>query len=350
MLLTSLFICLGAMILSAAATPIARRVAWRTGITDAPSARKVHTEPKPLLGGAAIYVAVMLALAIFGGRRDMLELAGILGAASLVSFLGLWDDRRPLRPMLKLGGQLLCAAMVVAAGVRVSLTGILILDVAISVVWLVTITNALNFMDNMDGVSGGVSAIAAGSFLILALMNDQHLVAPLAAAVLGACVGFLVYNFNPASIFMGDGGSLFLGFVLAAIGIKLRFHGVTPTVSWMIPITVLAVPLFDLVLVMVSRIRRRVNPFTTGGQDHLAHRLVRHGATHRQAALTIYELVVASGVLAFVIGRSTREQAVVLSAVAVLLGLAALWHLELSPQAAKARAGAVADPVAGGSR
>ena len=329
MLLTYLLVFAAAVAFAIGGTPVARRVAHRAGMTDAPSARKVHSEPTPLLGGAAIYLAVVLALVVFGERFYVAQLVGILMGATLVSFLGLWDDRRPLRPAVKLGGQVLATLVLVASGVRVAMFGVVWLDAVVTVLWVVAVTNAFNFMDNMDGLSGGVAGIAAGYILLLAVMNDQRLVAPLAAAVAGACIGFLVYNFNPASIFMGDGGSLFLGFVLAALAIKLNFRGHPPAVTWMVPVFLLAVPLFDLALVVVSRIRRRVNPFTTAGKDHLSHRLVRRGASMREATLALYLLGCAAGSVAVLVSQSTALEAFVLAAAAAGLALMGLWRLEL---------------------
>lgn len=328
-MLTVLLIFSAALAFAIGGTPLVRRIAWRIGVTDKPSERKVHTEPMPLLGGLAIYAAVMLALVLLGHRLEIAQLAGILIGATLVSFLGLWDDSRPLPPAVRLLAQFGAAAIVVASGVRVQLTGVPAIDVTLSLLWIVAITNAINFMDNMDGLAGGVSAIAAGYFLLLALANDQQLVAPLSAAVLGACLGFLYYNFNPATIFMGDGGSLFLGFVLASIGIKLRFPGQSYTITWLVPVLVLAVPLFDLALVLVSRTRRRVNPLTTAGKDHLSHRLVLQGLSQREAALVIYLVGCAAGGLAIFTSMADALEAALVLAGTAAFGLYALWRLEL---------------------
>jgi UDP-GlcNAc:undecaprenyl-phosphate GlcNAc-1-phosphate transferase len=328
-MLTYILVFAAAVAFAIGGTPVARRLAHRAGMTDSPSARKVHTEPTPLLGGAAIYAAVLLALLLFEDSFYVAQLVGILVGATLVSFLGLWDDRRPLRPMVKLAGQVLATLVMVASGVQVALFGQAWLDGLVTVLWVVAVTNAVNFMDNMDGLTGGVAGIAAGYILLLAVMNDQRLVAPLAAAVAGACIGFLLYNFNPASIFMGDGGSLFLGFLLAALAIKLNFRGHPPTVTWMVPVLVLAVPLFDLTLVTVSRLRRRVNPFTTAGKDHLSHRLVRRGATMREAALALYLLSCAAGSTAILVSQSGTAEALFVALAAAALGFWGLWSLEL---------------------
>lgn len=332
-MLTVLLIFSGALAFAVGATPLAQRVALRSGMTDAPSARKAHERPTPLLGGVAIYAAVVLALLVFGGRAEVAQLAGILIAATLVSFLGLWDDRRPLRPAVKLGGQAAAVGVMAATGVHVQLFGNLAADLLATGLWVLAVTNAINFMDNMDGLAGGVAAIAAAYFLLLALANDQQLVAPLAAAVLGACLGFLVYNFNPARIFMGDGGSLFLGLVLAALGIKLRFPGQPLAATWVVPVLVLAVPLFDLALVVLSRSRRRVNPFTTAGTDHLSHRLVLAGLSHREAALLLYLVACAAGGLAFYVSLSGVLEAWLVLGGVMALGLWGLWLLEWRPSA-----------------
>jgi UDP-GlcNAc:undecaprenyl-phosphate GlcNAc-1-phosphate transferase len=332
-MITYVLIFAAALAFAVGGTPIARKLAWRSGTTDAPSSRKVHTEPMPLLGGAAIFASVMLALLIFGERHYVSELAGILIGATLMSFLGLWDDRRPIRPVWKLVGQVAVAGVLIASGVHVQLTGIPALDYALTFAWVLAITNAINFMDNMDGLAAGVSAVAAATFLLLAVDNGQQLVAPLSAAVLGACVGFLVYNFNPAVIFMGDHGSLFLGFLLAALGIKLRFPGRPIDTTWMIPLMVLAVPIFDLTLVLLSRLRRGVNPFTAGGTDHFSHRLVAGGATTREAALTVYLLACAAGGSALFTAAVTGAAAWAVLAGVLAVGLWGLWRLELSGSA-----------------
>jgi UDP-GlcNAc:undecaprenyl-phosphate GlcNAc-1-phosphate transferase len=159
-------------------------------------------------------------------------------------------------------------------------------------------------------------------------MSGQYLVGSLAAALLGACLGFLFYNFNPASIFMGDGGSLFIGFVLAAVGIKLRFPGRMDIVTWMIPVLVLGVPIFDTSLVVVSRLRRGLNPVTHPGKDHFSHRLVAMGFSQREAVMAIYLICGALGVLAIFLAQAGIVEGYVIGGVALLAGLFGLWKLE----------------------
>jgi len=179
-----------------------------------------------------------------------------------------------------------------------------------------------------EGLSGGVAALASAFFLVLAILHGQFLVATLSAALMGACLGFLRYNFNPASIFMGDAGSLFLGFVLAAVGIRLRFPGQLTVISWMIPVLVLGVPLFDTTLVVVSRLRRRLNPLTNPGRDHLSHRLVAVGFSQRQAVLFIYSACIFLGLLSLLIAFSALVVAYAAASVVALGALAALVLLE----------------------
>ena len=317
-----------ALAIAVGGTPLVRRVALRLGVTDQPSARKSHVNPIPLLGGVAIYGAFIAALLLFGNQFRLQELLSILVGASLMSFLGLWDDRRGLSPLLKLIGQCLAASLLVLTGVHIGTFPWEAMNVVVTLGWVVVITNAMNLLDNMDGLSGGVGAVAAIFFLLLAAMNDQYLVGALSAALVGACFGFLVYNFNPASIFMGDAGSLFLGFVLAAVGIKLRFPEGLRIVTWMVPVLILGLPLFDTALVIVSRLRRGLNPLTTPGKDHVSHRLVAMGYTRREAVLICYLICTALGVLALFITQANIMEGYVVGGVVALVALWALWRLE----------------------
>lgn len=325
---TILLIFFAALLFALGVTPVARRAAIALGILDQPNARKVHAKPMPLMGGVAIYLAFIAALALFGGTFYINQIIGIILGATWVSLLGIWDDWRGLRPLIKLAGQALGVALLVLTGVQVEFLRDPFLNVAITVIWVIGITNAVNFLDNMDGLSGGVTAIAAAWFLILSLQNGQILVAPFAAALMGASLGFLVYNFNPATIFMGDAGSLFLGFALAAVAIKLRFPTHPDTITWMIPILVLGVPIFDMTLVTLSRLRRGVNPFTTAGKDHVSHRLVAMGMSHKRAVLAIYALCAIYGAIGFFVQYLSFEQAYALFAMTLALSAGGIVLLE----------------------
>ena len=197
-----------ALVLAIVATPVVRRMAWRFGFVDQPSFRKVHSTPIPRLGGLAIYLGFIIALLVLGTRFRINEAIGILIGATLVSVIGGIDDRSPVNPLPKMLVQVIAAGILAFSGVRVGVFDAEWLNVLVTIIWVVGITNALNFLDNMDGLSAGIAVIASGFFLLLAALNNQYLVGALSAALLGACIGFLYYNFNPASIFMGDSLSL----------------------------------------------------------------------------------------------------------------------------------------------
>ncbi len=287
------------------ATPWAMSAARRLGVLDVPSARKVHLQPTPLLGGVAIYAAIWIALLLISRlelARQYIFLPDTTGQLALIFLstvvlilVGISDDRTTggIPPWSKLLGQLLAAAIVLAAGVRFQVFGLLPLDLVLTLVWLVGISNAVNFLDNIDGLSAGATAIAAAFFFILASANGQYLVAIMALAVAGGCLGFLRYNFNPAVIFMGDAGTLFLGFLLAIIGAKLQLG---PTGWWglVAAVLILILPIFDTMFVTLNRLRtgRRV---TQGGKDHTSHLLVRRGLPHWQAVLVLYMVALAGG-------------------------------------------------------
>lgn len=317
-----------ALVIVVGIMPLVKRAAVRFGFVDEPSARKLHIRTVPRLGGAAIYLGCITALLIFGDLFYVSQLVSILIGATCVSFLGMWDDRRGLPPLLKLSGQAVASGILIASGIEVSFFPFPLLNLFATVVWVVGITNALNLLDNMDGLSGGVATVACIFFLLLAVMSGQYLVSSLAAALLGACLGFLYYNVNPASVFMGDTGSLFIGFILAALGIKLRFPDNVAFVTWMIPVVVLGLPIFDTILVVISRLRRGLNPLTTPGKDHVSHRLVIMGATQREAVLMLYLVCCALGVVAMFLTQATIIEGYVMGSVLAAVALYALWRLE----------------------
>lgn len=336
-------IALVSLTFSILATPLARRAALRAGVVSIPRSRDVHVAPVPLLGGAAIYGSFVAALLLFGDRFYIRELVAIILGATLISLFGLADDRWGLSAPAKMAGQTLAGTVLLLGGTQVQLFAQPWLNWALTLVWVVGITNALNFLDNMDGLSGGVATVAAAFFLLLAAMNEprQVLVGAMAAALIGACVGFLRYNLNPATIFMGDTGSLFLGFILAALAIKLRFPANVPLVTWMVPVCVLALPIFDTALVVVGRLRRGVNPLTTAGKDHLSHRLHALGLTKREAVLTCYLLAGACGLVGVYLTQARPLEAYVVAGALALAGVAGVaWLEQVCPSGVPARRGA----------
>lgn len=303
-------------------TPLALRFAVRNQVLDHPSAYKVQESPIPYLGGIAIVASfgvVIVAAAVFGPTEGgVRELVIILVVALFLSFLGLIDDLRGLHPATRFVTEIAAAGVIYTLGVRVELFHNLYVDGLITIIWIVGIANAFNLLDNMDGLSAGVAAIASGAFFLIALLNDQFLVAALAAALAGCALGFLRHNFHPAKIYMGDAGSLFLGFLLAVIGIKLRFEAPLQ-ITFMVPILILGVAIVDTILVVTSRLVHGRNPFS-GGRDHISHRLVFVGIPVRVAVSLIYMASTALGWLALVMSRLDVTTGYILMALIITLG------------------------------
>ena len=313
-------------------TPVARRLAVPLGFIDRPGPRKVHLTPTPLMGGAAIYVGTMLATLMFTAGTARGQIIAILSGTTLLLVVGMLDDKKLLHSQLKLMGAMPVAALILlASGIYAGVLPWPVADAAVTVLWVVGLTASFNILDHMDGLCAGLAAIASAFFLVFALLGGQYLVAPLSAAMVGASLGFLRWNFKPAKIFMGDGGALLLGFLLATLGVKLRMPAAPPETSWMVPILVLGVPIFDTALVTVSRLRRGLLPFASPGKDHTAHRLVALGLDQRSAVLLLYGAAIVLGLLALCVGRLSVTQACGLAAVLAILGCLAIVLLERAP-------------------
>lgn len=304
-MLTLIIPFVAAMVASLALTPAVRMFARRFGFVAPPSADRWHQRPTALLGGIAIFAGFAISLVVTSLLRpgstplDSLGKPGIatLSAATLMFATGLVDDRIKLRPATKLVMQIAAASIVVSMGIRYPLTGWAPIDVVVTVFWFLALTNALNLLDNMDGVATGVAAIA-GAFLALsfALQGSWALVA-VCLALCGAALGFLPYNFHPASIFMGDSGSLFMGAVLAAVGASFpNAAGIGIVPVMFVPAFVVIVPILDTMLVTVTRTVAG-RPITAGGRDHTSHRLVALGLSESRAAVLLYVFAAAGGVL-----------------------------------------------------
>src|SRR5208337_4777769 len=316
-----------------------RRMALNWGIVDLPNPRKIHRTPIPLLGGVAIYCGTVISIAGFVESRARGQIFGILAASTLLLVVGILDDRHLLHHQIKLFVAMPLAALtLLVLGVKTHVASAFlpgpmgpILDIGLTLFWVVGITAAYNIFDHMDGLASGVTAIASLFFTILALREGQVLVATLGAALLGGSLGFLMWNFNPARIFMGDGGAMFLGFMAATLGLKLRLDDVPEATSWMIPVLLLIVPIFDTTLVSISRARRGLVPFASPGKDHTAHRLANVGLGQRGAVLTLYVVGAASGLLALVVCRTPAAVSLGLAAALAVLALAAVAMLERFP-------------------
>src|SRR5256714_7277797 len=242
-----------------------RALALRVGMVDLPGPRKVHLTPIPLLGGLAMYAAVVMAVLLAFNGPARAQIVGILIGATLVAGVGILDDRGLLHHQVKLFvGMPLAAAILLVSGIRAQVFSVLVggrggdfLDAVLTGVWGVGITASFNNLDLMDGLGVGVAAMASVSFAMLAYLNGQTLVTTLAAAVLGAASGFLRWNFKPAKIFMGDGGAMFLGYLMATLGLKLRLGPTHLLSAWVGPPLILGVTVFDTTLVSISRGRAR---------------------------------------------------------------------------------------------
>lgn len=296
-----------------ALVPVARRLALTFGVTDDPKPGKLHQSVTPYLGGLAIALGAVATSSFLPGWTA--EAAVIMGSALMVGSVGLVDDIRTLSPAPRLAVEVAAAVLVFTAGARVELLGG-VGDLFLTVVWIVVLTNSFNLLDNMDGCAALVACVAAAGLVVAAGLEGQVLVQGMAALVLGGSAGFLVYNWHPARIFMGDAGSLFLGFLLATISLKLRFpsshaHGVVAVVL------LAGTAIFDTTLVVVSRVLAR-RPIYLGGTDHTSHRLLTWGMQAPSAALSLAGATAVCGALGVGVGRGALPVAPVLIGVAVV--------------------------------
>ncbi len=328
------------LIASMGLTVPVRQLALRVGMVDHPGPRKVHVQPMPLLGGLAIYLGVLIALLVTMDGPALTEVIGIYAGATLVAVVGILDDRGLLHHQIKLFGAMPAAAVILlVSGIRAQVFSNILpgqlgiwADMALTLVWVVGITASFSILDHMDGLCAGVAAMASLFFAVFALESGQLLVSTMAAAVLGAAAGFLRWNFKPAKIFMGDGGAMFLGFLMATLALKLR-----PAMSgnqhaaWLIPVFILGATIFDTTLISISRSRRGFLPFTTPGKDHTAHRLANLFRSQRSAVLVMYLLGAVSGLLALAISHLSARAAYTVAGLSALAVLVAVGLLELAP-------------------
>jgi UDP-GlcNAc:undecaprenyl-phosphate/decaprenyl-phosphate GlcNAc-1-phosphate transferase len=334
--LLAFFIALSA---SLVLTVPVRALAIRVGMVDLPGPRKVHLKPIPLLGGLAMYGAVMIAILIVFDGPARAQVLGIVSGATLVAAVGFLDDRGWLHHQVKLFLAMpVAAAILLASGIHAQVFSVLVggksgywLDALLTIVWVVGITASFSILDHMDGLCAGVAAMASVFFALVAYLNGQTLVTTLAAAVLGAAAGFLRWNFKPAKIFMGDGGAMFLGFFMATLALKLRLDNVSPQAGWLIPILILSATIFDTTLVTISRSRRGLLPFTTPGKDHSAHRLANLGFGQRGAVLAMYSLGALGGGAAVLVPYLSTLGIAVLASVVLVATLIAVAWLERAP-------------------
>jgi UDP-GlcNAc:undecaprenyl-phosphate GlcNAc-1-phosphate transferase len=309
----------GAALTTLCCLPLWRAWARRSGLVDDPGHRKIHHRPVPLAGGLAVFTGMMaplftgiillywqlapgneFGLLRYGLSRRGTEILVILAVALGMVVLGWLDDRYELRPRIKFAGQLLLASMVATAGIRITLfVPSDTFSFAITVLWILTVTNAFNFMDNMNGLCAGLGAIAGFFFAVSGAIQGQYLVTTMALLMTGALLGFLPFNFPHASVFLGDAGSHLVGYLVAVMAVLPHFHNLQQPnrLAVISPLLILAVPLADLVWVVILRWRLG-KPFYVGDNNHWSHRLVRRGWSRAGAVLLIWLAAVASGCLA----------------------------------------------------
>jgi UDP-GlcNAc:undecaprenyl-phosphate GlcNAc-1-phosphate transferase len=310
-----------------ALVPAVRLVALRTGFVDRPSTRKVHAAPIPYLGGLAIMGAVFAGVVAGAfGLSPNTRFAAILLLAVGLGLVGLADDARPLTARLRLTLQFGAAASAVLLGTRLELTGNAFVDAAVTVVWIVGVTNAFNLLDNMDGLSASIATTSAMGMVFLAVVAGFPMLAVTAAAVVGATFGYLAYNLRPAMIFMGDAGALFLGFLLAILSVRAGAFEQGAAGIIVVPLLV-AIALADTTTVSIAR-RRHGIPISRGGQDHLSHRLVRRGLSPGLAvgALAAANLVAASLAGAVAAGWISPAAAVIGAATVIAFACVPAWR------------------------
>lgn len=345
MLKNTTFVFAIAVIAALILTPLVRRLALRIGFVARPNARSIHVEPKPYLGGLAIFGAFAIAVIAGYGFADD-KVVGILVGGALIMALGILDDQYDLSPRVKMLGQVAAAAVLVY-GWDVQIHGIInpLNDTWLSfgfwsgpltLFWIVALVNVVNFIDGLDGLAAGISTIAALTLLLVALQQQQSAAVVLTAALAGASIGFLRYNFNPAKIFMGDAGAMFLGYTLAALSV----HGVLKsavTVGVIVPVLALALPIADTAFAIVRRLASG-RSIGQADKDHLHHRLLRLGLSHRNTVLVMWAISAWLGLSAVAVTEVTFAQALLIIGMVTLLilfGAAKVGLLEVSREQGK---------------
>ena len=329
-------------IVSFAATPLVKMFAIRVGAMDVPKDnRRMHKVPIPRLGGLAIFIAFLLGVLVFA-KIDR-QLQGILLGAIMIVILGVLDDILTLGALPKLLVQIAAAAVAVyhgcvidtlsnpnpfSADPWISLGG---WSVPVTILWIVAITNAVNFIDGLDGLACGVSAISAASLFVISLLVSEGNVAVILAVLLGACLGFIPYNFNPAKIFMGDTGATFLGYILATISIMGLFK-MYAVISFAVPFLILSVPIFDICFAILRRLAKGQNPMTAD-RGHVHHRLIDMGFSQKQAVAIAYMITAILGLAAVVLTSSGEMKAMLFIGavvVVVAIGVGVIYRQEPS--------------------
>jgi len=312
-----------------AVTPIAIKAAIRFQLIDEPnsSPHKIHQRPVPKAGGLAIGL-VIISINLLSGNLQSDAIRTILLASLIIFIFGLWDDTHRLSPRWKLVGQILATIVLISQGVHIRMLGSLtVLNMALTLIWTIGITNAFNLVDSMDGLAIGLAAIASAFFMLVTLDASQPALSLLSAIILGSSIGMLYFNTLPAHTFLGDSVAQFLGFTLAALAIDYTPPGLPQPSSWFVPILLLSVPIFDTTLVVISRLKQKRAVYQAG-LDHTYHRLVNLGLPSSRAVLTMHLFAIVSGCLAFMALPLPPLWANAIFISALLVGLFILVWLE----------------------
>ena len=282
--------------------PFVRMMAMKLDYLDHPKDNKVHARPMPLLGGVAMFIAFFITILTKETAIIVPQVRAILLGSLILLIIGLIDDKMGMMPNFKLLGQFLAAMVVIKSGLRMDFIPNYYLSVILTYIWIIGITNSFNLLDNMNGLSAGIAGIAALFFGIISYMNGQAVTSIVSFALAGCAFGFLKHNFPKANLFMGDAGSLVLGYVLASLAILGTWKTYILTTSLMVPILVLGYPIFDTALVSIIRILQGRSIFE-GGKDHSSHRLALLGLKRYRTVLTIYGICVSLGLTAVIVTR-----------------------------------------------
>ena len=322
-------------IFSFATTPLVRRLAYRIGAVDVPKdKRRVHKRPTPRIGGLAIIFGFMVAIISFSDNWSK-ELASILIGAGILAVLGVIDDCKELDAKLKFVVQIIAALVVVLYGdIKISVfsnpnvfsqSPYLVLpnwaSVTVTVLWIVFMTNAVNFIDGLDGLAAGVSAIMSMSLVFIAITYHEYDIALMGLAIMGSCFGFLPYNFNPAKIFMGDTGSMFLGYMLSVLSVQGMFKSYA-VISFAVPLIMLGLPLFDALFAMMRRVLSGKNPMSAD-RGHLHHRLYDMGFSQKQTVFILYAISGVLGITSILLAEQRFLRAMLLSICVIIFILIA---------------------------
>lgn len=324
-----------ALLTSFLSVPFVKKIAVKANAIDIPKdGRRMHKTPIPRMGGLSIFYGFTVSILCFGNLNR--GFWGILAGAAIIVILGIIDDIKALSALPKLIVQIISAIIPVAFGIRIDFVSIPFSDTAtnivfddiisciLSVIWIVAVTNAVNLIDGLDGLAAGVSTIASASILFIAIIDGNALVTIISVCLVGACLGFLPYNINPAKIFMGDTGATFLGYIMAVMSIQGMFKSYT-VITFIIPVLILGLPLFDTSFAIIRRILQR-KPIMQADRGHLHHRLIDMGFNQKQTVSILYTISALLGLSAIIMeGYDTLTGILLLISVIVFVVLAIIF-------------------------